>query len=277
VTARPAPARIIVAGPQSRWPVQMVMGGTTADSDWCQRWENRSPRWRHRSDGGFDPARYAVQLIVETAAKDFVKTHHYSASYPSALMRFGVFDLEQAPVGDGVVDLVREPDIRRDPGRLVGVIVFGAPEHDAVLTNVFPRLRPHRESVELKRLVMLDEVPGNAESWFTRRAIDRAAHRGVRGAVTFSDPLVRRTADGEIVMPGHVGTSLYRRARASVQRIGRNLAREFGRWVDMSGWVGRSAIACQVVKAPAMTQVSLALSELSTFIRRRQFRTATCC
>lgn len=151
-------------------------------SDFCQRWSDRQHSWRHRSDGGFDPARYTVEQIDELTAKGYIVRHHYSASYPSAKYRFGLFEA----------------------GELVGVLVYSIPMQDAVLTNPFPDLEPTVESIELGRLVLADEVPANGESWFVARCGEEAAARGVRGVVSFSDPL-RRIVDGQLTCPGHIG------------------------------------------------------------------------
>jgi hypothetical protein len=77
-----------------------------------------------------------------------------------------------------------------------------------VLTNAFPTLVPYVESLELSRLVLLDDVAANGESWFCARAFDLAAVAGVRGVVTFADPMARyrRTPAGmQVVKPGHIG------------------------------------------------------------------------
>lgn len=155
----------------------------TPASEWCQRWTSGQHSWRHRRDGGFDADRYTVEPITEAAAKAYVLAHHYSASYPSALQRYGLFD----------------------EGRHVGVCVLGAPTSNAVLTNVFPDLEPHREAMELSRLVLADAVPANGESWFIARVFEEAAARGVRGVVSFADP-VPRIVNGRTLFPGHVGT-----------------------------------------------------------------------
>lgn len=159
----------------------------------CQRWTERTPSWRHTSQGGFNPARYDVAEIAEAQARDFVLAHHYSQAWPSAMIRYGLFD----------------------GGDLVGAIVIGTPMGNNVLTLPFPNLVPNRESAELSRLVLLDAVPGNAESWFATRAFELAAlprvnskgedMPGLRGIVAFSDP-VARVVNGRQVMPGHVGT-----------------------------------------------------------------------
>jgi hypothetical protein len=62
--------------------------------------------------------------------------------------------------------------------------------------------------------VLLDEVPANAESWFLGEVRHKAARKSVlkpdkpilRGLVMFSDPVLRRRADGTDLTPGHVGT-----------------------------------------------------------------------
>jgi hypothetical protein len=65
----------------------------------------------------------------------------------------------------------------------------------AVLTNVFPDMESMVESLELSRLVLADQVPGNGESWFIARALADAAEAGVRDVVAFADP-VPRALDG---------------------------------------------------------------------------------
>jgi hypothetical protein len=112
----------------------------------CQRWRPGGiPSWRRPEDGGFDARRYGVADIEETPAKRFVCSFHYSATYPAAAQRYGMFDLA-------------------DEARLVGVAVLSVPAQKALLTCVFPRLEPYQESLELGRFVLRDEVPANGES-----------------------------------------------------------------------------------------------------------------
>lgn len=82
----------------------------------------------------------------------------------------------------------------------------GVPVSTAVLTKPLPGLRPYTESLVCSRFVLLDECPGNSESWFLARCFDALLADGVRGVVSFADPVPRRTASGRLVMPGHVGT-----------------------------------------------------------------------
>jgi hypothetical protein len=66
----------------------------------------------------------------------------------------------------------------------------------------------YAESAEISRLALIDEVPANGESFFTAAALRLAAERGVRGVVTFSDPIprARRTGDGQMISSnGHWG------------------------------------------------------------------------
>jgi hypothetical protein len=62
------------------------------------------------------------------------------------------------------------------------------------------------ESVELGRFVLLDSVAGNGESWFLGQCYRVLKHLGLRGVLSFSDPVPRARADGEINFPGHLGT-----------------------------------------------------------------------
>lgn len=156
-----------------------------------QRWQPGGiPVWRRPGDGrfSFDKTRYGVREIGEAPAKDFVTQLHYSGSFPAARYSYGMFDL----AGDGP--------------RLVGVAVLSVPVNKKVVTSVFPALVPFEESLELGRLVLLDEVPHDAETWFGGEMRRLAAKAGLRGLVMFSDPVRRTRIDGTVVMPGHVGT-----------------------------------------------------------------------
>lgn len=154
------------------------------EDGWCQRWNHRQHSWQHPDGDPFEPGRYQVVPLDETPARDFTITHHYSRAWPSAQLRYGLIE---------------------DGEHLVGTCVLGVPMQAAVLTGPFPTFRPYRESMELVRLVLLDRIPANAESWMVARVFRDAAERGVRGVVAFSDPVPRQVG-GRQVMPGHVGT-----------------------------------------------------------------------
>jgi hypothetical protein len=162
-----------------------------AASDSCQRWRDRSHSWRRTSDGGFNPRLFDVGPLDELVAKSFVETHHYSRAYPAAVKRFGLYQ----------------------SGCLVGVAILSS-GIEAALRHSFPSLAPYAESLELGRFVLLDEVPANAETWFLARAFDLAAAEGVRGVVSFSDPMPRTARDGRVVFAGHVG-HIYQCANAT--------------------------------------------------------------
>ena len=155
----------------------------------CQRW--RRGRANYRPAGElFNTARAAVATIDETQAKAFVIGHHYAASYPAARFRTGLFIQER---------FTRE--------QLVGVAVFSVPMSQHIIPRYFEGLEPNA-GVELGRLVLLDEIAANAESWFVARAFRllRAQLSGIHGVLSYSDPLERVTAAGEIVKRGHIGT-----------------------------------------------------------------------
>ncbi len=147
-----------------------------------QRWRDGLDRYRPAGET-INTAAYEVAAIEGDAApKAFVLAHHYSGTYPAARFRFGLYRA----------------------GRLEGVAVFSHPCSDRVLTGVFPG--PALEAVELGRFVLLDSVAGNGETWFLARCFDQLRPAGIRGVVSFSDPMPRQRADGRVVFPGHVGT-----------------------------------------------------------------------
>jgi hypothetical protein len=84
----------------------------------------------------------------------------------------------------------------------VGVCTFGIPGQ----AKVFDALVPGHAALELSRLVLLDEVPGDGESWFVARAMAIAREEcRITAIVSYSDPVPRTTIKGEPVCPGHVG------------------------------------------------------------------------
>lgn len=158
-------------------PAQIPLSGV-------QRWRNRRDSYRPAGEP-IDPRRYGVEVVVERAARAFVEAHHYSGTFPAARLSVG---LHRA--GDG----------------LVGVATFSV----GVQAKAIPRWCgvPSVEGVELGRFVLADDVPANGETWFLRRAFE--ALRGelpeVRAVLAYSDPVRRTSADGSLVLPGHVGT-----------------------------------------------------------------------
>lgn len=150
----------------------------------CQRWRERRDSYRPAGEV-IDPSTLAVDVIDRTSARAFVVAHHYSGSYPASRLDVGLFR-----------------------GRaLVGVAVFSVPASQASIPARTGGL-PASAGVELGRLVLLDDVEANGETFFLARAFRfvRSELDGVRAVVSYSDPHPRATADGRLVMPGHVGT-----------------------------------------------------------------------
>lgn len=145
-----------------------------------QRWRERRDLYRPIGET-IVTAHYEVAAIPDdTTAKAFVVQHHYSSSYPAARFRFGLYW----------------------GGLLVGVAVFSVPMQAMVL-DCLPC--PRAVAVELGRLVLLDLVPANGESWFIARCFDLLRRAGVEGIVSFSDPMPRVRLDGTRIFAGHIG------------------------------------------------------------------------
>jgi hypothetical protein len=170
------------------------------DSDWCERWRARRHSWRHTSEGGFDPRLFEVAPIREREARAFVEQNHYAATYPAAQSAYGLYE---------------------GPW-LAGVAVLSIPVQRRVLEVAFPALEPYTESLELGRFVLAERVPANGESWFLARVFEFAAAAGVRGVLSFSDPVARNAADGHLIFPGHLGI-IYQASNAAY--LGRTGAR----------------------------------------------------
>jgi len=166
----------------------------------CQRWRNGRERYRPAGEV-FDTSRAEVQAIDERTAKSFVIGHHYAASYPAARFRAGLF------IKDSLA-----------PDRLAGVCVFSVPMSQQIIPKYFP-IEPNA-GVELGRLVLLDDVAANAESWFVARAFRLLKERlpQVQGVLSYSDPMPRVSAAGELVKRGHIGT-VYQALNASYRGV----------------------------------------------------------
>lgn len=163
-----------------------------------QRWRERRSLFRPAEP--INPRAYDVALIPgDATARTFVQTHHYSGSYPAARVRCGLYHR----------------------GDLAGVAVFSVPIHPAVVSGVFGPLAPAR-AVELGRFVLLDEVPGNGETWFLARCFALLRRLGFAAVISHADPTARTTEDNREVFPGHVGT-IYQAFNA--RYVGRSQAR----------------------------------------------------
>jgi hypothetical protein len=147
-----------------------------------QRWRLRKSIFRRPDEqirrGDYD----VVPLVGIKQAKQFVIEHHYAATMPTSRFRFGLF--------------------RHD--ELVGVANFGVPVNDRTITNVLNC--DALAGVELNRFVLLDEVPGNGETFLLGRCFAHLRKEGLAGVVSFSDPCPRTSLDGATIFPGHVGT-----------------------------------------------------------------------
>jgi len=154
----------------------------------------RSQRWRLkrtmlRGDAEvIDPSIHSVDIIhCQKQAKPFIEEHHYSGSFPATRLSCGLF---------------RNKDGK---GSLVGVASFSVsmnPHAGPKYTGM-----PGNSSVELGRLVLLDEVEANGESWFLSRAFSllRNEKADIEAVYAYSDPVPRIGDRGAIIMPGHVG------------------------------------------------------------------------
>jgi hypothetical protein len=135
----------------------------------------------------FSPKGFGVELVTEQAAKAFVLDRHYSGTFPAARLSYGLID------GRG------------EAPELAGVAVLSVPASKAVLTNALPGLEAYTESIELGRFILSQEVAFNGESWFLAEMMRQATVTGIRGIVSFSDPMPRADRDGNEYMPGHIG------------------------------------------------------------------------
>lgn len=156
---------------------------------------NSSQRWRERRSrfvGATEyirPDEYHVEVLDgDKLARQFIEQHHYARSLPATRLNCGLY--RNAPTGS----------------RLVGVACFSVPMNNQAITR-HTGLEFARQGCDLGRLVLLDEVPSNGESWFLSRAMKllQTAKPEIEAVIAYSDPVVRRTAGGNTILPGHVG------------------------------------------------------------------------
>lgn len=153
-----------------------------------QRWRDRRETYRPSGEV-IDTSRYEVGDLALAPAREFVTRHHYSGSYPADRVRAGLYR----------------------GAELVGVAVFSVP----MSYRVFDCLGcPPDVAVELGRLVLLDDVPANGESWFIARCFEMLKAKGYAGLVSFSDPVPRAALDGRVTHVGHIGV-IYQASNAA--------------------------------------------------------------
>jgi hypothetical protein len=153
----------------------------------CQRWRHRRDSYRPAGEP-IDPSRYGVEpLPSDREARAFVESHHYEGSMPAAVTRVGLYRTRAWFTPE-----------------LVGVAVFSVPAQAASI----PAWCGTDAGVTLGRLVLLDDVPANGETWFLARAFGVLEREkpDVRAVLSYSDPVARTTLAGEVTTPGHVGT-----------------------------------------------------------------------
>ncbi|HLM62222.1 MAG TPA: hypothetical protein VK308_15565 [Pyrinomonadaceae bacterium] len=140
----------------------------------------------------FNPREFAVEKIDFNTAKDFVCKFHYAKSVGAVRRSFGLFRKSE----------------------LVGVAIYAHPVNDLTITNTLRCDRP-TDGVELNRLVLLDEILSNAESFFVAEAHRRLKREGFAGVVSFADDTPRTSEDGETSFRGHLGIC-YRAGNAAL-------------------------------------------------------------
>lgn len=141
--------------------------------------ESRRPAGELIKTAAFD----VVKATLAAPATAFVRKHHYSRTHSAPAHPFELYCR----------------------GTLVGVALFGPPASMNAHRFVFPTLTKD-EAVTLGRLVLLDEVPGNGESWFIARCFELLRADGIVAVESCADPQPRATVDGRLVFKGHLGT-----------------------------------------------------------------------
>ena len=156
----------------------------------CQRWRDHRSQYRPSGEViNIDEDGYFAEKIPFDLAKKFVDKHHYSKSYVATQLQVGLWR-----------------DNEWGMHELCGVAAFSVPMSQRVIPK-WLGCEPH-EGTDLGRFVLLDDVPGNGESWFLGKAfaILEAELPEKRAVMATSDPVMRKNIMGILQMPGHVGT-----------------------------------------------------------------------
>lgn len=173
----------------------------------------RSQRWRDRrarfvpAASEIDPRTLSVDVIdTRRDAAPFIRAHHYAASMPVCRLSIGLF----RNGGGG-------------RSELVGVCVFSVPINNASVRKS-AGLDDPQAACDLGRLVLLDDVGGNGESYLVSRAFRLLRHErpNIVSVISYADPVRRVDAEGRAFLPGHVGT-LY--AVMGSRYVGRSASR----------------------------------------------------
>lgn len=156
----------------------------------CQRWRGRRASYRPAGEP-FDRSRYHVDVAEYAEAKRFIQDHHYSGTYVASRLQIGLWE--------------KPSPFQRE--RLVGVVVFSVPIQERCVPSWFPGVSP-REGVEIGRLALAPDVPGNGETFTLSRAF-RLLHKSlpeVKAVLSYADPMERRDEQGTVIKRGHTGT-----------------------------------------------------------------------
>lgn len=183
------------------------------------KWNSRRAFYRP-SQEPIDPSNFSVAPVGDAIARNFVIKHHYSGSYPAAVAAYGMFE-RIAPFQE----------------ELVGVAVFSVPmQPKAAAAYGAPA---DAKFCELGRFVLKDHVAGNGETWLLRRALGMLARDKQRPdrrpfydlCLSYSDPVPRTNAKGDLIHVGHVGR-IYQ-AYGSSAYLGRGTPRTH--WLTQDG------------------------------------------
>ncbi|MHA3790552.1 Mom family adenine methylcarbamoylation protein [Sphingomonas sp. YL-JM2C] len=171
-----------------------------------QRWRDRRARYVPAATE-IDPRCFAVDVIdTRRQATPFVEAHHYAGSMPVCRLAVGLF---------------RNGASGRS--ELAGVCAFSVPINNASVPKNAGLADP-LTACDLGRLVLLDDVGGNGESFLVARAFRllRRERPGILSVISYADLVRRVGTDGHVFLPGHVG-QLY--ATMGSRYVGRSSAR----------------------------------------------------
>jgi hypothetical protein len=149
--------------------------------------QSKQPETVQSKDGGSNPTPSLQNLMWIRPCtsmgdvREFVEKHHYSHSV-QGITPFLSFEI------------VRKEDHQQQ----IGAAIFGAPGQTQTeqkygeYAGSKQEWRPKYVAVELRRFVLIDELPKNSESWLLSRLLQKLTHLGVDRIISYADPNQQR-------------------------------------------------------------------------------------
>lgn len=130
--------------------------------------------------GYVDTTKLVIRQVNKAVAADFIKKHHYTKKPSSCRYALGLYYITDTHAFFGGIN-----------EKLVGCMTYGHPVSNRAVGSITKSIPLELDNVlELTRLVILDEVGKNTESWFIGQSFDwlRKNAPEVKVLISYADP-----------------------------------------------------------------------------------------